>query len=166
MVSIRLAENRRAISLLILGVLGLQGVAVAGPFAGYFTPGGRIGAENGYLWPFVDYPMYKQAYRAGDELERLRLVARLSDGHEVPVPLEALGVTFWQFIGQVVPALIGRNQAELQPFLERYRKTCGCEPVLFRLENHSMVLGRDGTTPGPIRMIQQVPLRKAPTTHP
>lgn len=77
---------RRLASGVALSLLALQVVAVSRVFC---TP---QSVERWYrnhwlcpprIWPFLDYPMYKEAHRVGTRLERPLVLARTRDGGEL-----------------------------------------------------------------------------------
>ena len=141
-------------SLVILGTLGAQTLAISAPFIGLFTK------EPGYLWPFLNYPMYCAAHRAGDHIDRFVIVVTSPKGSETTVSHHDLGLGFWQLLEGLVPALLGQNAREVAVYLQHYEHLCGRRVTAVRLENHPWVLGKDGAAPGPVRVITRMTMER------
>jgi hypothetical protein len=99
------------------------------------------------LWPFLDYPMYRIPRRAGDLLDRYRLIGVTREGDEVPIEHEDLGMDFWKFKDGFVMAVV-QGRAE-----EVARYAAFCEQIFsrpfraLRVENHPVALTRTGLQP-------------------
>lgn len=90
-------------SSVIAGVLLLQGFWVVPASLRnrvFWKLGGRplIAALKAPIsYPFLDYPMYSRSHSAGDPVPQLRLVGVRTDGSEVHLTPESLGMLRWHF---------------------------------------------------------------------
>ena len=139
-------------SLVIAGVLGFQGFAVLEPLCFH-----RI-KEEGYLWPFVDYPMYREARYAGQSINRFTVVGTLADGTDVRLTPETLHLTIFQYHGGLMPAMVGRDVQEVRTYLEPYRAAASAPLIRVRLENDPVYVTASGGVPGPVQVWSVVPL--------
>jgi hypothetical protein len=124
-------------SMAIVIVLALQSLAVA--------RGHHMG------WPFTDYPMYSQSHKEGERVQARRYVyATLADGSEVPLTPEDLGLGhFWLFTLWVEAPLLKQERAELEFVREAYREQRGGEIVALRIEDHPVIVTREGAKAAP-----------------
>ena len=137
-----------AASLVIVSVLVLQGGVILNRLGRF------VRAPN--LWPFIDYPMYREAYHLGDALPRYALVGLTADGREVGIPLKALGMTIWQFEENLLLAIQQGDDAAVRRYAHLYEQRSGRRLRGVRLENHPLVLTRAGMTPAPVEQIRTV----------
>lgn len=75
----------RLISLVIVGVLGLQSFAV-------------LARTGKWTWRFIDYPMYSDSRQDGDRIvARYFVFGTTADGREVAIEPRDLGVVLWVY---------------------------------------------------------------------
>lgn len=133
--------QQAAISVLIVVVLGMQGLA-------FFT-GTRF-------YPFVDYPMYRRAYGPPVEAVMYGMHAELLDGRRIDVTAEYLGLKRFAWEDVTVKrilaepgdgpraALIAEHRSEaLERVTAAVRQREGVEPVAlhFTIQTHRIVPG-------------------------
>jgi hypothetical protein len=136
----RLQPNRlwmALASMAIVVVLALQSLAVV--------------RRHHMGWPFIDYPMYSASHQEGERVRALRYVyATLDDGGEVLLAPEDVGlVHFWLFRLWVEAPLLGQERAELEFVRDAYRQQRGGEIVALRIEDHPVIVTRDGAEAAP-----------------
>lgn len=138
---------RLVISLVILAVLGLQGITAVG-----LTPGPI--EKSPFLWPFLDYPMYSLPYFEGDAIPRHRTVGITEDGRELEINPETLGTDFWIYRDAFVFPLIHRSmRRDLGPGVELFESRHGVRLVEIRLEDRPLVLTPEGTVEGGVEVL-------------
>lgn len=126
-------------SLVILFFLSAQGFAVFGPPL----------PDGSYLWPFLNYPMYRQAFKENGKVERHVLYGVLEDGSRVRIFPGDLGLTHWKLRAGLIKPWIRKNKTERLPLFARiYEKRTGTRLAGFRLENHPLVVGKAGVLEG------------------
>jgi hypothetical protein len=161
-----------SISFVIATFLVLQAVAGFAPLildgpAGHRTAAVARLFSNVYLvfppmlWPFLDYPMYCLPHHKGDALDRYFVFGTLEDSTEVPIFPEDLGLHFWQFYGQsqqigVVVALLRENNKLIKTYVELYQSRHNKRLLGLRLENHPLILSREGANPGPRQVLKRI----------
>lgn len=144
------------VSIAIVVILGLQTAASFGAVS-------RLtGRTSHWLWPFLDYPMYRWAHYAGEAVHREAVFATLEDGTEAPFRPDDLGINFWQFHDGVVAALRRADAAALAPYADLFRSRQGRHPTHLRLETSPLVLTRDGLVPAPKQVLGVVALGPEP----
>jgi hypothetical protein len=124
-------------SMAIVIVLALQSLAVA--------------RRHHMGWPFIDYPMYSASHQEGERVQARRYVyAALADGSEVLLEPEDLGLGhFWLFRLWVEAPLLKQERAELEFVREAYREQRGGEIVALRIEDHPVIVTREGAKAAP-----------------
>ena len=130
--------KRVFLSVFIVGILVLQTM----PIVTLITDS----PWRGYYWPFVDYPMYKNAHQEGEHVVvGYTVVATTTSGEEISTSYKNhrdLGLDFWVF-GNVVRRLLGpngyRNAAE---FISLHPR--GDEIVKLDVYNYPVMVTRDG----------------------
>jgi hypothetical protein len=100
------------------------------------------------LWPFVDYPMYSRPHYEGEPISQLRVVATLDDSSEVSIGPGDVGLDFWHFRLHVVRGLEMNDAARVRELVRLYQTRNNRRLVGLRLENHPIILSRDGIRPG------------------
>ena len=101
-----------------------------------------------FLFPFLDYPMYDAPHYEGDTLKQYFVFGTLEDLTEVPIVPEDLGLHFWLFRRGFVFALLKDDYDEIKNYAALYEKRHNKRLIGLRLENHPLVLSRDGVDPG------------------
>ena len=141
---------RASASALILAVLGLQGLAVARilcpPRAWVGLSGLRVGCAP-LLFPFLDYPMFNEAHRAGDTIEAYAVIVELEDGAELRLRPEEQGAR--PAATRLVAALLERDREGVRRFCDDYQRLHAARVVACRLEKRKWVLTRRGFEPKP-----------------
>ena len=137
-------------SLVVVAVLTLQAAAV-------------FGAISSLLWPFTDYPMYREAHYDGERLNRYTVVGILGEATEVTLLPEDLGFNLWQFEKHLVRPLSRQHMERedekrlaiaLQIYQAKHRRTL----TALRLENHPFVLSKSGMREAPTEVVKTVNL--------
>jgi hypothetical protein len=143
-------------SLFIITLLSLQTVAT---FGGIYS----------FIWPFVNYPMYKQAHYEGESVHiRYMVFGILEDSTEVPILPEDLGLNFWKFDGihgeGFVPAIRSGDEKRLNSYVQEYQKRKGKKLAGLRLEDQPFILSPKGAKPARLQTLQIIrldsPVRK------
>ena len=136
-------------SLVILIFLGLQTIAL-------------LGLYRGRLWPFVDYPMYRHPHYEGDSIDRYFLFGISEDNTEMPISAEDLGLNFWKFLWGFVPAVVEDRREQIEVYIDFYRTRHNKVLLGLRLENHPLVLSRNGLSPAPVQVVKTIRLKSQP----
>ena len=132
---------RASVSALILAVLALQGLAVARilcpPRAWVGLSGLRVGCAP-LLYPFLDYPMFNEAHRAGDTIESYAVIVELEDGGQLRLRPEDPDAH--PAPRRLVAALLERDREEVRRFFDDYQRLNAARVVACRLEKRTWVL--------------------------
>jgi hypothetical protein len=124
--------------------------------AAAFVANRTVRFDGQYLWPFLDYAMYTTAYRVGDRIHRYHVFAGFDDGSELELHPPMLGMNFFHFRIRVSePIRDGRHEL-LRPLPDEIERRLGRRPVVLRLEDHPLVLRRDGADHLPIERLGAV----------
>ena len=123
---------RPFISSFILLVAGLQLYAVV--------------TETNAIWPFIDYPMYRDKHFEGDYLRiSSRFIAMFEDGSEITLSRNDFeNFTLWHFeYGLVNPVLAGRTGRRMEAaeklMIDASMRRVGKAPVEVRIEQNPSV---------------------------
>ncbi len=134
-------------SLVIVGVLGLQGLA---GFSGNWR-------FSSYYWPFLSYPMYRFAHYVGDRIDvRFPVFFTLEDGRELEVFPEDLGLDYWKFMRNFKSAIQNEDAQMLDVYIREYQRRTGHRVVHLRLENYPLVLSSDGGRSAPSEVLKEI----------
>jgi hypothetical protein len=136
----------------ILLTLLLQVAAVVNPFVKIFDD------RKGFLWPFLDYPMFSQPHFNGETVNSYHLVGLLEDGTQVPIQPPDLGLDIWQFEVGPVPAFRRGHRARIELYLRMYEARQHKRVVAVRLENHPWTVSTEGASRDPVRVLKEVRL--------
>ena len=135
-------------SLIILASLAFQGtVAVA--------------SIERLAWPFVNYPMYSAPHHQGEAINRYVLVGRFDDGTTAVIHPNELGLSFWEWLDGPVRAIRhqafdGSDRKQLEALRQLYQGRYGRRLAGLRLENHALLLERQGAIPQPPRVLNEM----------
>lgn len=140
--------RRVAVSAFVVSVIGLQAMAGA-RIRGPLKP-------DPDRWPFLSYPMYRGAHFPGEAIPRHLVFGILEDSSEVQITPEALGTNFWIWQRRLVQALDPVDSNDLRAMATLYESRSGGSLSGFRLENHPLVLGREGVEEGRAEAIRTV----------
>ena len=146
--------GKLAVSTVILVFLGLQTVAA---FSWYLA---FASYRNGYLWPFLDYPMYHQAHDEGATIDRFVLIGLFADGREEQIDPEDLHLSSWKFLDGFVAAMERVDQAALAVYTGLCRRRYGPALMAVRMENHPLVLREGRARPGVPRVVGTIPMKE------
>jgi hypothetical protein len=108
------------------------------------------------LWPFVDYPMYSRPHYEGEPIPQVRIVGTLDDGTEVWIRPGDVGLDSWHFKIHLVRGLDTNNAARVRELVHLYEARHNGRLIGLRLENHPLILSRDGIRPGPPEVHQNL----------
>lgn len=97
-----------------------------------------------YFWPFLTYGMYRDAHYPGDSISRARVFATLEDGTEVRVVAEDLNMHHWFFTKNFLYDLKLKDHERIREYVSLYEKNKRVRLVELRLENHPVIVTRDG----------------------
>lgn len=134
------AEKRPAIgkgfaSLVILACLGLQTAAIVNGIHPFEEPE--------VLWPFLNYPMFKQVHGQGEPVNQYILLGIRADSTESEMKAEDFGLNFGSFRG-LLAAMRKQNSARLRFYVGLIREPDRSTLAGLRLENHPSLPGKDG----------------------
>ena len=111
-------------------------------------------------YPFLNYPMYNLVHYEGDEVIRYLVFGVLEDSSELEVHPEDLGLNIWLFNGSFITSILA-NDIEIADFYaEEYQVRNNVRLTHLRLENHPVILTRDGPTQGPRRILNEISLNR------
>jgi hypothetical protein len=65
-----------------------------------------------------------------------------------------LGIGYWHFRRRFIPALARDNHDELKAFIRMYESTRGRRLVGVRLEDHPLIVAREGVRPAPPQILK------------
>lgn len=144
--------RRGILSLFIGTVLCLQAVA-----AFNLTPGPIDPVP--FLYPFLDYPMYRDIHHVGDTVHRYRMVGVTADSGAFRIGPEELGIDYWLFFRGPLAALRHRDTAKLRDFMELVQRRHGRFPVRVRLLDAPWLLRETGADPLGEGQVHELELR-------
>jgi len=110
------------------------------------------------FWPFIDYPMYSYAKRAGSKINQYRAIAILEDGREVRIVPESLELNYWIFMYGFITALRQENQEDIANFVRQYETLNDEKLAGIRFENHPLILSKETVTPGSPEILSTIHL--------
>ena len=128
--------QNRVVSFFILLFLLLQGYAAFG----FFSP---------RLWPFLDYPMYRESKHIGDSIDNFFLYGIQSDSTKVAILPEDLGLNFWKFLWGPVRAIRFNDNKEIQKYVSLYQSKHNSKLIGLKLMNNPLILTEEGVVPLP-----------------
>lgn len=149
------AAKELLVSLVILGCLGLQTVALLDALFPLLNEGPE------FLWPFLAYPMYKPFHHEGEAIEQYVLIGTLADSSEVVIPPEAFGLNFWKFRSGPAAAMRHQDTKQIEFYLDLIRSPRRQDIARLRLENHQVISRRGGPVPVPAVVMSEVELDAA-----
>ena len=148
-------------SLIILGFLTLQTVAA---FRILCPPGTLLHLAplrllcSPSLYPFLDYPMYSDSFREGHKIEQFLVFGVLEDSTEVSILPVDLGLNFWLFRMGFVSSLLQGNRERMETYIELYHRKHQRQLIALRLENHPLVLSKEGVNQAPPQVLKAIQL--------
>jgi len=147
-------EKRPAIgkgfaTLVILACLGLQTAAIVNEIVPFEEPE--------FLWPFLNYPMFKQAYREGEPVNQYILLGIRADSTEVEMQAEDFGLNFGTF-RRLLAAMRKQDSARLRFYVGLVREPARSALAGLRLESHPSLPGKDGPVALPPVVVSAVRL--------
>lgn len=152
------------IALLILAFISFQ---IIGSFNLLCPPSSVFGAYprlyqllyncGASLWPFMSYGMYSKPNYEGDQINQYYVYAILRDSSEVRILPEDLGIDSNLF-RWFVNALIENDTEYIETYVNIYESRHNADLIGFRLDNHPLILARDGVYPGPPEILAEFDL--------
>lgn len=106
------------------------------------------------LYPFLTYPMYGEPRYAGHNIIQYFVYGTLADGQEVTILPEDLGFHFWLFDEHLIKPLLTDNRDKIQEAIALYQELHQEQLTSLRLENHPLVVSKQGAKPGEIEVIK------------
>lgn len=138
------------LSLMILGVISLQ-FSVA--FFGFCPKSSSSFSlkslcptlpNDPAFYPFLDYPMYAGVRYEGVKVNQYFLFGVLEDGTEVPLTHQELRISRYNFLRKIIPKIQEKNLSIIEDYVKIYEKNSQTNLVELRLENHPLVIDREG----------------------
>jgi hypothetical protein len=105
------------------------------------------------LFPFLDYPMYKEPHYKGEKIQDVHLYGVLDDSTEVEILPEDLRMNLWMF-QLFLFAIDQDNIEEINFYTNLYEEMHKADLVGLRLENHPYVLADEGLVQGAPEVIK------------
>jgi hypothetical protein len=147
-------------SVAILGIIGLQ-LYTAKHLRDFWPRFRRLQAlhkllqppEKPLLWPFIDYPMYSHPNYLGDDIKQYVIVGILPDSTEVRIQAEDLGLNYWIFMYGFKEALRKSDRQDIKNFIQLYESRNNKKLIGVRLENHPLILTKEGVEPGEPKVV-------------
>ena len=102
--------------------------------------------------------MYASPHFAGDAISRYAVFGTLQDSTEVPIIPEDLGIGYWHFRKRFINGLARDNYDEVKAFVHLYQNTRQRRLVSVRLENHPLILAKDGVRSAPPQILKNFSL--------
>jgi hypothetical protein len=140
------------VSLVILGCLGLQTVALLDGLFPFLNEGQE------FLWPFLDYPMYHPVHHEGEVIEQYVLVGTFADSTEVMIPPEAFGLNFWKFRSGPAAAMRHQDSERIELYLDMMKSPRRQDLARLRLEDHPVISRRSGPVRVPPVVVSELHL--------
>ena len=98
--------------------------------------------------PFLDYPVYGEDGSQGVNVNQYFLYGTLEDGTEVVISHEDLNIPRYQFVRNLVPKVERQNIQVIEEYVKIYERKFRTNLVRLRLENHPLIIHRDGMKTG------------------
>lgn len=111
------------------------------------------------LYPFLDYPLYAPPHYEGDTIDQRLVFGVSEDLTEAPILPEELGLSFFEFEKEFLLALRDGKGDEVNKYVELYQRKHNKKLIGLRLENHPLVLSREGVKPGPKQILENFQLK-------
>lgn len=96
------------------------------------------------LYPFLDYPMYAGARYEGVNINQYFLIGILEDGTEVTITSDDLNISRYDFLRNILPQIEKQNLQVIEKYVKIYEQKSHRNLINLRLENHPLVITRDG----------------------
>ena len=112
-----------------------------------FPPASQLNLEkvsSPQLWPFLTYPMYRNAHYEGDEIVEYEAYAIFKDSTEVNVLPKDVNIGFWRFRWDFVPAIRKNNRSRIKDYVSLIKERYKRKPVGLRLEVHPWIVQKKG----------------------
>lgn len=137
-------------SSVILCVLALQVAAAVRPvIAGKWD-------QTGYLWPFLDFPMFSAAHYEGEIIPQYLLTGHLANDAEVTIQPSDLGLDWSLFRRGPIPALLRQDMPAVTVYRRLYEQRHGQALRRLTLARRPWVLSKTGARPGTVTVLQIV----------
>lgn len=98
--------------------------------------------------PFLEHPIDEKENVQGVNVNQYFLFGTLEDGTEVPITNEDLSIPRYQFVRNLVPRVERQNIQVIEHYVGIYERRFRANVVRLRLENHPLVIHRDGVKEG------------------
>ncbi|WP_139294981.1 MULTISPECIES: hypothetical protein [Planktothrix] len=96
------------------------------------------------LYPFLDYPIYPGARYEGVNINQYFLIGILEDGTEVTITSNDLNSSHDNFLRNILPQIEKQNLKLIENYVKIYEQKSSFNLVRLRLENHPLVITREG----------------------
>jgi hypothetical protein len=109
------------------------------------------------LFPFLDYPMYKEPHYQGEKIHNIQLFGILDDYTEVQINPEDLNMNFWMF--EVFLFAIDQEQHEdIHFYATMYEEMHRKNLIFLRLEDNPYILRDKGLFQGQPEVLKEYSL--------
>ncbi len=105
-------------------------------------------------WPFMNYPMYREAYTVGDQVNQYVVFASFADLTEAEIHFTELNLDSWFKFRNFIDAIRRRDLAKIRPLLAVYQQHKGKVVIGLRLEDQPLLLTAAGLMAQPTRQLQ------------
>ncbi len=153
-----------SISTLILGVISLQFSVAFFGFCPQLISSFPLKSlcprlpKDPAFYPFLDYPMYAGVKHEGVNVNQYFVFGVLEDGTEIPITEQNLQISRSHFVRKIITRIKEKNLQVIKDYVKIYEKTSQKKLVKLRLENHPLVITRDGVNPGEKKVIVDLSL--------
>ena len=114
-------------------------------------------------FPFLNYPMYSGPHKSDDMIPRYHIFGIIEDGSEIEIKPGDLRMNVWEFFEGPVQELKKQNASmhRLRLYVDLFFKKRAKRLVGLRLENHPLILSKQGIQEGRIFVLNAVPLGRS-----
>ena len=110
------------------------------------------------LWPFMSYPMYSYPKYEGGSIKQYSIVGTLSNGQEVKITPENLGINYWIFMYGLKESLRKNKVEDVKDFARLYEEKNKGKLSSIRLISNPLILSKKEINPGLPKIITEVKL--------
>ena len=110
-------------------------------------------------WPFMNYPMYREAYAVGDTVNQYVVFAHFADATEAQIHFQDVDLDSWFKFRIFTDAIEQGNVEQIRLFMAVYQQHTHKQLVGLRLEVHPLILTEQGLVAAPPQVRQQIRLQ-------
>lgn len=108
------------------------------------------------IWPFITYPMFSRSHYKGEIKNRYFVFGILEDSTVVQISHEDVNLDIKLFRQNFIQAMLQDRKELIKESLKLYQNQQTQKIVALRLENHPLVLSKDGYHPAPSEIISVI----------